>query len=338
MFNRYRLISVVIVTVTGIFAAHFPGQAQEIDNTDNTMNSGSGKLNFGYVAAVQDPFMVLIQNGAIDKAKELGNIEIISQIPGVWNVDVQASMWKAMATREVDLVFGCPVDKLALIPVLRDVFERGVPIITTDTYIGDGDYTAGTDNFPLAAIQTNNIAAGEQAGHTLAKLLNGRGKVYLQEFHIGVSTSDERSSGFISAIKQYPQLELIARNSCDDDQDRAQTQTLAVLKAHPDLAGAFGNNLFACLGAATAINNANLSGAVKIVGFDAPPEIISMIKKGWMDAAVAQQPYKIGQTAVHWGVKYLREGIVPPNIIHIGSVLFTQENVDDPEMEKYIYK
>ena len=338
MLNRYRFISVVIAILMGIFAADSPRGEYKFEIADNTTNLSSGKLTFGYVAAVQDPFMVLIQNGAMDKAIELGNIEIISQIPGVWNVDVQSSMWKAMAARKVDLVFGCPVDKEALIPVLRDVYERGVPVITTDTYIGDGDYTSGPDNFPLAAIQTDNIAAGEQAGHTLAELLGGQGKVYLQEFHVGVSTSDERSLGFIKAIEQYPELELVARNSCDDDQDLAQTQTSAILKAHRDLAGVFGNNLFACVGAATAIQNAGLSGAIKMVGFDAPPEIIEMIRKGWMDATVAQQPFKIGQTAVEWGVKYLREGIIPPKSINIGSVLFTKENVDDPEMEKYIYK
>jgi ribose transport system substrate-binding protein len=279
MSNRYGFISFLIVTIASIFTSVHAAGEQESDPKTSTTNINSEKLTFGYVAAVQDPFMVIIQNGAMDKAKELGNIEIISQIPGVWNVDVQSSMWKAMAARKVDLVFGCPVDKIALIPVLRDVFERGVPVITTDTYIGDGDYTSGPDNFPLTAIQTDNIAAGEQAGHALAKLLQGRGTVYLQEFHVGVSTSDERALGFINAIKQYPQMELIARNSCDDDQDKAQTQTLAVLKAHPDLAGVFGNNLFASLGAATAIKNANLSGAVKMVGFDAPPEIIEMIKR-----------------------------------------------------------
>jgi ribose transport system substrate-binding protein len=296
------------------------------------------KLTIGYVAAVQDPFMVLIYNGAADKAKELGNIEIISQIPGVWNVDIQSSMWKAMAARKVDLVFGCPVDKIALLPVLKDIYERGIPIITTDTYIGDGDYSSGPDNFPLTAIQTDNIAAGELAGHKLAELLAGKGKVYLQEFHVGVSTSDERALGFIKAIKKYPQLQLIGRNSCDDDQDLAQTQTLAVLKAHPDLAGVFGNNLFSSVGAATAVKNANLSGAVKVVGFDAPPEIIEMIKKGWMQATVAQQPYKIGQMAVEWAVKYLRENIVPPKKIAIDAVLLTGENILAPETQKYIYK
>jgi ribose transport system substrate-binding protein len=338
MLNRYRFIPVVITILVSIFTADSPGGECKDEIANNRTNFSSGKLTFGYVAAVQDPFMVLIQNGAMDKAIELGNIEIISQIPGVWNVDVQSSMWKAMAARKLDLVFGCPVDKEALIPVLRDVYERGVPVITTDTYIGDGDYTSGPDNFPLTAIQTDNIAAGERAGHTLAELLGSQGKVYLQEFHVGVSTSDERSLGFIKAIGQYPEMELISRNSCDDDQDLAQTQTSAILKTHRDLAGVFGNNHFACVGAATAIQNAGLSGAIKVVGFDAAPEIIEMIQKGWMDATVAQQPFKIGQTAVEWGVKYLREGVIPPKSINIGSVLFTKENVDDPKMEKYIYK
>jgi len=327
-----------MICFIGLIITDVSAGANNESNTATLASTMAENLTFGYVAAVQDPFMVIIQNGAMDKAKELGNVEIISQIPGVWNVDIQSSMWKAMAARRVDLVFGCPVDKLALIPVLRDVYERGVPIITTDTYIGDGDYTSGSDSFPLTGIQTDNIAAGEQAGHALAKLLDGKGKVYLQEFHVGVSTSDERSIGFINAVKQYSEMELIARNSCDDDQDLAQTQTSAILKAHPDVAGVFGNNLFSSLGAATAIQNAGLSGAVKMVGFDAPPEIIEMIRKGWIDAAVAQQPYKIGQAAVEWGVKYLREGIIPPKSIHIESVLFTKENVNKPEMAKYIYK
>jgi len=338
MINIIRQIIFVIICVMGLIIEDLSAGEINPINREKSANTRVDKLTFGYVAAVQDPFMIIIQNGAIDKAKELGDIEIISQIPGIWNVDVQSSMWRAMAARKVDLVFGCPVDKLALIPVLRDVYERGVPIITTDTYIGDGDYSSGSDIFPLAAIQTDNIAAGEEAGHTLAKLLDGKGKVYLQEFHVGVSTSDERSIGFIKAINQYPQMELIARNSCDDDQDLAQIQTSAILKAHPDLDGVFGNNLFACVGAATAIQNTGLSGAVKMIGFDAPPEIIEMIRKGWVDVTVAQQPYKIGQAAVEWGVKYLREGIIPPKSIHIGSVLFTKKNVDDPEMEKYIYK
>jgi ribose transport system substrate-binding protein len=75
-----------------------------------------------------------------------------------------------------------------------------------------------------------------------------------------------------------------------------------------------------------------------MIGFDAPPEIIDMIKKGWIDATVAQQPYKIGQTAVELGFKFLKEGILPPKSINIEAILLSKENINNPEMEKYIYK
>lgn len=306
--------------------------------TFGAARSDAKDLTFGYVAGIMDPFMIKIQDGARDKAKELGGVEIISQIPGTWSVDVQAPMWRAMAARGVDLVFGCPVDKKALIPVLKDVHQRGIPVFTTDTYIGDGDYTTGPESFVLGAINTDNIAGGEQAGHALAKLIGEQGKVYLQEFHVGVSTSDERSEGFIKAIKQYPKIELVGRNSCDDDQDKAQAQTLATLKAHPDIVGIYGNNIFACVGATSAVKSKGLVGAIKVVGFDVTPEIASMLKKGWMQAAVAQKPYLIGQTAVEWGVKYLRDGATPPKSIKTGTVLFTTENVSNPEMDQWIYK
>ncbi len=295
-------------------------------------------LTLGYVAGVMDPFMIMIQQGAEDMAAEIGNVEVVSQIPGSWSVDVQSPMWIAMAARGVDLVFGCPVDKEALIPVLRDVHERGVPVITTDTFIGDGDYTTGPESFVLSGIQTDNIAAGELAGHTMAEMLGGEGKVYLQEFHVGVSTSDERSQGFIQAIEQYPGIELAARNSCDNDQDIALTQTAAALRAHPDIDGVFGNNLFACLGAAQAVQNAGLSPAITVIGFDAAPSVVEMVEKGWMDGIVSQQPYKIGQEAVHHAVRYLREGIEPPKKIDVEAVLFTVENYQDPEMQALIYQ
>jgi len=295
-------------------------------------------LTFGFVAGVQDPFYIMMQKGAEAKALELGGIKIIAQIPGQWSVDAQAPMWRAMAARKVDLVFGAPVDRQALIPVLKDVHDRGTPVITVDTYIADGDYTSGPTSFVLSAIHTDNIGAGEQAGNALAALIGKKGNVYLQEFHVGVSTSDERSQGFLNAIAKYPDIKLVAKNSCDDDQDKAAAQTAAVLKAHPDIVGIFGNNLFAAEGAAVAVHNAGLSGAVKVVGFDVTPGLADMISKGWVAAAVTQQPYKIGQTACEWAASYLREGKAPPKKIDIESVLFTKENVNDPGMDKYIYK
>ena len=297
------------------------------------------ELIIAYLAGVQDPFMILIQKGAEAKAAEFDGVSVVTQIPETWSVDIQTPMWKALANRgDIDLILGVPVDKEALIPVLKDINDRGIPIITCDTSIGDGDYTEGPDSFVLSAISTDNIAAGELAGHALAELLDEEGKVYLCEFAVGVSTSDERSQGFKNAIAEYPKIEIVTSSSCDNDPDIAQTQTIAALKANPEINGVFGNNLFACMGVATGVHNAGLSGAVKVIGFDVTPGVADMIEDGWMDAAAQQMPYMIGYTALEQAVKYLREGIAPPKLIQIDGALITTENIMDPEIQEIIYQ
>lgn len=329
--HRFSLLLVAMMVLLAGFG--FASGEQEA----GTSAEGES-LTFGYVAGVQDPFQVLIQKGAEEKAKEYDNVEVVAQIPGDWSVDIQAPMWRAMATRGVDAVFGVPVDREALIPVLRDVHERGTPVMTVDTFIGDGDYTSGPESFVLSGIATDNIAAGEMAGHKMAELIGEEGKVFVSEFQVGVSTSDQRTEGFRQAIAEYPDIEIVGSASADNDPDVANTQVTAALRSHDDLAGVYGNNLFACMGAARAVDSAGLNEAIAMVGFDVDPEIADMIRSGMMDAAVSQRPFDIGQRAVEVAYNAVVEGEDVPKDIKLDAVLFTPENIDDEDMQVHIYQ
>ncbi|MCK5342182.1 MAG: hypothetical protein KAR20_02195, partial [Candidatus Heimdallarchaeota archaeon] len=72
--------------------------------------------------------------------------------------------------------------------------------------------------------------------------------------------------------------------------------------------------------------------------WDASVEIIAAIKKGEIDLALAQKPYEIGYLAVEWGYKYLTAGTKIPYKVIPGFESFTSENVNDPDMDQYIYK
>jgi ribose transport system substrate-binding protein len=332
---------VVVISISMISVFSLAGCKKEAVEEEAAIEEApeEEELIIGYIAGILDPFMVKIQDGAEAKAEELGGVIVETQIPEVWSVDVQAPMFTAYANRgDIDLIMGVPVDKEALIPVLKDVYEKGIPIITCDTTIGDGDYTEGSDSFALSAVNTDNIAAGEKAGHALAEMIGEKGEVYLQMFKVGVSTSDERAQGFRNAIAEYPDIEIVAENSCDDDEDLAQTQTAAALKANPDIVGVFGNNLFACLGSAIAVKNAGLSGVVSVVGFDVTPQVAEMLEEGTMQGAVCQKPFEIGSTALELGVEYLRFGEEPDKLVKIGSEILTTENILDPESQELIYK
>jgi len=49
-------------------------------------------------------------------------------------------------------------------------------------------------------------------------------------------------------------------------------------------------------------------------------------------------PGEMGSLCVEWGVKHLTEGAELPKKVIPGFFVFTQENVNNPEAQKYIYK
>ena len=66
--------------------------------------------------------------------------------------------------------------------------------------------------------------------------------------------------------------------------------------------------------------------------------MINALRKGEVDLVLAQKPYEIGSLAVEWGYKYLTAGTEIPKKVIPGFEFFTQANVDDPDMDQFIYK
>ena len=83
---------------------------------------------------------------------------------------------------------------------------------------------------------------------------------------------------------------------------------------------------------------AGLEGAVKIATWDATEILIEALKRGEVDLILAQMPAEMGALCVEWGVKHLTERAEIPRKVIPGFFVFTQENVNDPEAQKYIYK
>jgi len=99
--------------------------------------------------------------------------------------------------------------------------------------------------------------------------------------------------------------------------------------------GIFCPNESATLGMLLALKQNNLAGKVKLVGFDTSPPLIEGLKKGEIDALVAQNPKKMGYLGVKTVVSAIHGEQVPPNT-DSGAQLITKENVDTPEIQKLL--
>jgi len=298
------------------------------------------KLKFAFMPGIADPFYFTMEKGAKAKAEELGVELIVGEFPKAWGPEYQVPILKALVARgDIDLLFTAPTSTEALIPVLKEIHDSGIPIITVDTYLGDGDYSKPSNySFPLSYIGTDNFLGGQVVAGALALLLDGKGKVFLENTNPDVSSVMGRENGFRAGLKIFPDMELVGVEYCLDVQETAADQVTAALQKHPDLVGVFGVNVFSAQGAYQAVATAGLVGAVKIATWDATQTLIEALKKGEVDLILAQMPAEMGSLCVEWGVKHLTQGAELPKKVIPGFFVFTKDNVNDPEAQQYIYK
>jgi len=122
----------------------------------------------------------------------------------------------------------------------------------------------------------------------------------------------------------------------DNDANKAASQVQAVFARNGDLAGVFGANLFSAIGAADGVKALGKSGAIRVVAFDAPTRIVDDLKSGLIDLAVAQHPAEIGYYGVMTAYAVINGQSVPPQI-GTGATIMTKDNIDDPDVMKFVY-
>jgi ribose transport system substrate-binding protein len=181
------------------------------------------------------------------------------------------------------------------------------------------------------------VRGGLIACEALAQAIGESGKVYIQNVKPGISTTDQREEGCKQALENYPDIELVGVDYNDDDPSKAQAQVEAMLQREPDLGGIFGTNVFSAQGAGQVVQNQGLSGTVKVVAFDATETAIEMLRNGTVDLVIAQIPADMGYFAVQMAMAYLNGVVSIPPRIPTGYQVITLDNVDDPEVAKFIY-
>jgi ribose transport system substrate-binding protein len=231
-----------------------------------TVATAQKKYTFAYMSGILDPFMQMIEKGARAKAAELGVNLITGEYPKAWGPDQQVPILEALVAKGgIDFLMVVPTSNQALIAPLKKISDKGIPMITCDTFLGDGNYNKASNySFPLAYIGTDNEQGGYEVGKKVGELVGGSGKVYINSTNPDASSVTGRRDGFLRAMKEFPDIEVVGVDYNLDNQDKAQAQTAAVLQANPDLKAVFGTNLFSAQGAYRAVVNAGLTGAVKV--------------------------------------------------------------------------
>ncbi|HEY7621876.1 MAG TPA: ABC transporter substrate-binding protein [Solirubrobacteraceae bacterium] len=300
-------------------------------STSTTAAGASGsaaKKNYKMtlIAGVKgDEFYITMNCGAQAKAKELG-VTLDFQGPDKFDPSLQTPVVNAVAAKKPDAVLVAPTDTKAMFAPIQQMSQNGTKIVLVDTTLDQPDMA-------VSQIASDNEAGGRAAAEALAKLIGGKGKVFVVNVKPGISTTDARGKGFADGAKELG-LTYVGQEYDDDDAAKAAAVTKAALAKNPDLKGIFATNLFSAEGAATGVREAGKLGKVKIVGFDAGPKQVEDLKNGVVQALIAQKPADIGSQGVEQAYNALT-GKATTKKIGTGSVTITKDNLEQNQDALY---
>lgn len=268
-----------------------------------------------------DEHWLSVRNGAEDKVKELGNIELIFRAPaGKTDPNEQTRMAEDAINQKADAILLAPSDPAALAPVAAKIKEANIPLILIDSALSTEDYDA--------FFSTDNEAAGALAGETFAKLVNGRGKIGIVHAQPSSTTAIARGKGFETKIKEIaPNIQVVSVQYSDGDKARALNIATDIMTANPDLVGFFTSNEGSTIGVARAIEDMGKKDSIMLVGFDKSQDTIRALENGTLKATIVQNPYKMGYEGIQTAVDIL-EGKEVSRLTDTGVNVVTLENID----------
>jgi ribose transport system substrate-binding protein len=286
-----------------------------------------------------DPIYVTLSKG-VQAAADVYEVDLVIAAPAHFSPDEQIPVIeRIIAENAIDYMIAAPTDRDALIPILQEVYNSGVPVITVDTFIGDGDYESGSVTFPLTYIGSDNVTGGYIGCSQLAMadVLGTGAKIYIQNVRRGISTTDQREAGCLAAAADF-ELEVVKVDYSDNVVEDSRAQTIQMLAEHPDIVGIFGTNVFSAQGAGTAVQDVGLGGIVEVVAFDATEFAIDLLRNGTVTQVIAQKPADMGYFAVLSAVAHARGISGVPKRWSTGYEVINLNNVDEPLIARFIYR
>ena len=167
------------------------------------------------VALYQANTEVLIRSVKDDTPKQIADIE--------WFIE-----------QKVDVLVVSPNESEACTPVIEKAYQQGIPVILVDRKIATESYTA--------YVGANNYQIGKEAGLYSIGVLKGKGNIAEVRGTKGSTSDAERHKGFVDALKNAPEVQIVAETWGNFLQADAKTQMQQIFQEHPHIDLVFAMN------------------------------------------------------------------------------------------------
>lgn len=171
-------------------------------------------------------------------------------------------------------------------------------------------------------------AQGRLAGDVISKALDNEGEIAIIRGPLETSINKVRRDAIFEVIAKKKKMKIATEIEAETDNTRVYKNTKEALNKYPNLRGIV-ILTGGILGAAKAIEEMKLIGTVQIVCFDYDDEVLNLIKKGIIYAAIGQDPFGQGHDPIITMYNYLVTGEKPNSITYTRTELVDKRSVAD---------
>jgi ribose transport system substrate-binding protein len=229
-------------------------------------------------------------DGELDPTAQRAKFDQIASTPGDWDfVAVQAN--------SIDV----------LVEPLQTLIDAGVPVIGMDTLIAP--FEQQQQMGVLSFIAPDNVYMAASVMNVLIAQMGGAGKIAHLGGQAGHTGAQARGQGFLNAVAQFPNIEVVDDQPANWDVAQAAQITESVLNRTPDLRAIFADNDDMALAARQVVDNAGLGDQVLVGGVDSMPFALEAVLDGRLAATCRNPSCRIHSTAVFAGVYAALNGL-----------------------------
>ena len=178
-----------------------------------------------------------------------------------------------------DLIIASPNEEEALTPIIKDVYERGIPVVLFDREINGDSYTS--------RIVSDNLGIGREAGTYALNLGHKLGRAPRAIELRGLpdcTPATKRHRGFTETFTAGGGI-IAGSGVANWKKEDAVRVTDSLLELYPDIDIIYAHNDRMAIGASEVCQRRGIRDRVKIIGIDAAPKIgIAAVADSTIDA------------------------------------------------------
>ena len=269
------------------------------------------------VKSLGNGFFDATHQGALEAARELGNVEIIYTGPAKATAEGQIEIINTLIAQGVKAIVISANDPDALVPVMKKAMARGIKVISFDSAVRQ-------DGRLMHLAPSSDALIGEKLVKMAQSAAGTGGEIAVLSATAQATNQNTWIANMKTVLAQpaYAGLKLDTVVYGDDQTDKSYREAKGLFKSYPNLKVIVAPTTVGVAAAAKAVQDENLVGKVFVTGLGLPSEMAGHVHSGAVKSFAIWNPIDLGYSSIMAASQFMSGKVTgkPGDKISLGRV------------------